>query len=255
MSSDNEKNLDYEGGTASVVHVHDAVRREKELLPPGNEGVGITLLVISAFVLIFGGGYFFSNANDFSPSIFIAYYQPDDRPPLDGEIDAGDVAWVDSWMKGGKKTYGSCMACHMPDGKGQPGLFPPLKGSEWVNGGTTRLGAIMMRGISGPMTVAGQTFSSGQIMQPWNTLSDKQIAQVLTYVRREFGELPEGNNGVVTEEMIAAARKEFATGTGYWTEAELLAIPAEANLPGAKVDLQTGKPAGAVGEAAAEAGK
>jgi len=251
MSSDNEKNLDYEGGTASVVDMHDAVRRERELLPEGNDSIGITLMVIAAFMLIFGGGYLFSNANQFSASTHIAYYKPQPRPTGDGSGPAADVAWIDSWMKGGKKIYGSCGACHMLDGKGQPGKYPPLKGSEWVDGGTNRLGAIMMRGINGPFTVSKQTYgTAGDIMQAWNTLSDKQIAQVLTYVRRTFGELPEGNDGVVTEEMIAAARTEYGAG-GPWNEAGLLAIPENANLPGAEVDLLTGKPVGEGGEEAA----
>lgn len=252
MSSDNEKNLDYEGGTASVVDMHDAVRRERELLPEGNDSIGITLMVIAAFMLIFGGGYFFSYANNFSASTHRVGYRfdPTKRPNDDGGAAAVDVSWIDSWMKSGKKVYGSCGACHMLDGKGQPGKYPPLKGSEWVNGGTTRLGAIMMRGISGPFTVSKQTYgTAGDIMQAWNTMSDKQIAQVLTYVRRTFGELPEGNDGVVTEEMIAAARTEYGVG-GPWNEAGLLAIPENANLPGAKVDLLTGKLVGEGGEEA-----
>jgi len=243
MSSDTEKNLDYEGGSASVVDMHDAARREKALLPEGHESVGIAVLVVSAILLIMGGGYLGSYVNGFSSSPFYRNYQPAPRPDLAG-VGAGEpVAWIDHWMKEGKKNFGACAACHMPDGKGQPGVFPPLKGSEWVSGGTTRLGAILIRGISGPLTVMGQTYASGQVMQSWSSLSDEQIAQVLTYVRREFGSLPEGEDGVVTTEMIAAARKEYGGG-GSWNEAGLLAIPAESNLPGAKVDLQTGKPLG-----------
>ena len=243
MSDENDKNLDYEGGTASVVHMHDVVRRERALLPEGNSSIGISLLVISFFVCIFAGGYFFSNANNFTNSTVVAGYTAAPRPTEDGGAGAVDVAWIDGWMKDGKKTYSSCMACHQASGSGLPGVFPPLTGSEWVNGGTKRLGAIMMRGISGPLKVAGQTFASGQVMQPWNSLSDTPIAQVLTYVRRTFGEMPEGVDGVVTEEMIAAARKEYSGGP-TWTEAGLLAIPVDANLPGAGVDLQTGKPIG-----------
>jgi mono/diheme cytochrome c family protein len=245
MSSENEKNLDYESGTASVVHMHDAVRREKELLPEGNDGIGITLLVVSCFMFIFGGGYFFSYANHLKPSTVKEFYTAAPRPSDDGGEGAVDVAWIEAWMKGGKKTYMNCIACHQASGSGSPGQYPPLKGSEWVNGGTKRLGAILMRGISGPFKVSGQSYN--QIMQPWNSLSDKQIAQVLTYVRRTFAELPEGNDGVVTEEMIVAARKEYAGGAA-WTEAGLLAIPVDANLLGAKVDLQTGEPIGAGGE-------
>jgi hypothetical protein len=79
-------------------------------------------------------------------------------------------------------------------------------------------------------------------MPAWNNLSDEKVAQVITYIRREFGALPEGDDGVVTAEMIKAARDQFSGQAAPYTEAELLAIPAGDNLSGAKVDLQTGEP-------------
>ena len=62
-----------------------------------------------------------------------------------------------------------------------------------------------------------------------------------TYIRRTYGALPEGDDGVVTAEMMKAAREEFG-GKGIWDEAGLLAIPEDAMLEGAKVDLLTGEP-------------
>ena len=123
---------------------------------------------------------------------------------------------------------------------GIPGQFPPLVGSEWVDGGTKRLGAILLHGISGPFKVNGQAYN--QLMPAWSTLSDDKIAQVLTYVRREFGSLPEGEDGVVTTEMMKAAREEFSSHALPFTETELLAIPADASISGAKVNLETGEP-------------
>ena len=32
----------------------------------------------------------------------------------------------------------ACMACHQPEGKGLPGVYPPLAGSEWVSGDPER---------------------------------------------------------------------------------------------------------------------
>ena len=42
----------------------------------------------------------------------------------------------EAMMEKGKALYngaGSCVACHMEDGKGQPGSFPPLAGSDWLD--------------------------------------------------------------------------------------------------------------------------
>lgn len=237
-----EKNIDYDKGTPSAVKLHDSVRRENPLMQGGDGKVGISVLVVGAFVLVLGGGQLFSTSNGFRDSIYVTeHYKPEARPSLGGEEGAGEaVAWIDDWMSDGKKVYNNCIACHQASGLGLPGQFPPLVGSEWVDGGTARLGAIMLHGINGPFNVAGQTYN--QLMPAWNSLSDDKVAQVITYIRREFGSLPEGEDGVVTTEMIKAAREQFSGQTGPYTEAQLLAIPADEMLPGSKVDLQTGEP-------------
>lgn len=242
MSAGEDKNLDYDAGTANVVEMHNAARREGDLQPGGSESLGLVSMVICGLILVAAGGFLFKNANGFSDSTYIhANYAPAPRPVIAGEEEEDvQVAWIDKWMGEGKKVYGNCAACHQPSGTGMPGQFPPLVGSEWVDGGTARLGAILIHGVNGPMTVAGQSYN--QLMPAWSTLSDKKIAQVITYIRREFGTLPEGEDGVVTAEMIAAARDKFKDQSGPYTEAQLLDIPEEENLSGAKVDLQTGEP-------------
>lgn len=244
MSTGDDRNVDYESGTASVVDMHDSVRREKILQPSGSESFGMLPFLLGALVLVAGGGFLFKNANGFSDSTYIEshyVYDPASKPKgPDGPGEDENIAWIDKWMKEGKKVYGNCAACHQPAGTGVPGMFPPLIGSEWVNGGTDRLGAILIHGISGPFTVSGQSYN--QLMPAWGTLNDKKIAQVITYVRREFGTLPEGDDGVVTVEMISSAREKYKAQGGPFTEAKLLAIPSDGQLSGAKVDLLTGDP-------------
>ncbi len=235
MDSSDDKNIDYQKGTINTVDLHDAILRETSLHPGGRGTVGMLVIVISALILIFGGGHLFSGLT------VARFYTPEPRPVVNaGAEAAANVAWIDKWMAEGKKQYANCQTCHQPTGLGQPGLFPPLAGSEYVDGGTKRLGAILLHGINGPLKVAGQNYN--QLMPPWNTLSDEKIAQVLTYIRRTFGKMPDGQDGVVTTEMIKAAREEFKDQTGPYTEAQLLAIPADAELSGAKVNLETGDP-------------
>ena len=242
MEPSDDKNLDYHQGTISTVELHDAIRREDPLQPGGRGTVGVTVVALTAMILIFGGGQLFSTSNGFRNSIYVeSNYVAAARPSLGGG-DAGKekVPWIQEWESEGKKVYSNCIACHQADGKGLPGQFPPLVGSEWVDGGTKRLGAILLHGINGPLKVGGQSYN--QLMPAWNTLNDEKIAQVLTYVRRNFGSLPDGEDGVVTKEMMKAARDEFSTRPAPFTEAELLAIPADAQLSGAKVNLETGEP-------------
>ncbi len=129
----------------------------------------------------------------------------------------------------GKKIYSqNCATCHQANGGGQAGIYPPLSQSEWVTGSTKRLGMILLKGLQGPLTVKGQQYGSA-VMQPWEkTLNDQKIADVLTYIRAEWG----NNAGPVAAEGISALRKELAGRAEAYTEPELKAVPEDAALPG-----------------------
>jgi len=87
----------------------------------------------------------------------------------------------------GKQVYmGLCFACHQPDGKGLPGAFPPLAGSDYLLADRDRAIHTVLKGLSGPVTVNGQTINS--VMPPQEAvLTDQQIADVLTYVFNSWG--------------------------------------------------------------------
>lgn len=86
----------------------------------------------------------------------------------------------------GKKVYDStCLVCHMANGKGVPGMFPPLVETDWVTGDKDRLIRITIQGLSGKIEVNGVTYNS--IMPPNPHLSDQEVADVLTYIRQNFG--------------------------------------------------------------------
>ena len=85
----------------------------------------------------------------------------------------------------------ACLPCHQPEGKGLPGVYPPLAGSEWVRGDAARLIRILLHGLGGPITVAGQSFGlrpDAIVMPSLGGLTDEQIADVLTHVRSDYGE-------------------------------------------------------------------
>ena len=78
-----------------------------------------------------------------------------------------------------------CLACHQANGAGLPNLFPPLAESEWVNGPEENLVRIQLRGLNGPITVKGNEYN--QLMPANATMSDQEIADVLSYVRSHMG--------------------------------------------------------------------
>ncbi len=119
----------------------------------------------------------------------------------------------------GQRVYSqTCSACHQPTGLGLPGAFPPLAGSEWVTGDKGRLVRIILHGMTGVVTVAGEEYEG--MMPPWGgALGDAEIAAVSTYVRSSWG-----NKGdAVTAAEVAAIRQASAGRGGPWTVADLMA--------------------------------
>lgn len=83
----------------------------------------------------------------------------------------------------------ACLACHQPEGKGLPGVYPALAESDWLAGDPDRLIKVVLHGLSGPITVNGERFvSEAEVPMPsFEALSDSEIADVLTYLRTHFG--------------------------------------------------------------------
>lgn len=101
-----------------------------------------------------------------------------------------------------------CAACHQANGNGLPGVFPPLAASEWVNGKVTTLGAILLHGVNGPLTVSGKTYN-GNMPSFKDQLNDAEIAAVASYIRNQWGNQGE----TVAADSIANLRKETLTRT------------------------------------------
>jgi mono/diheme cytochrome c family protein len=86
----------------------------------------------------------------------------------------------------GKIVYASvCLACHMADGGGVQNMNPPLIQTTYVLGDKTTLIKIVLNGFKEDVEINGQTYSNN--MTPHSDLKDQQIADVLTYVRKSFG--------------------------------------------------------------------
>ena len=64
-------------------------------------------------------------------------------------------------------------------------MNPPLDGVDLVTGDKSALIKILLNGLSEPMLIKGETYNNA--MPSHAFLSDKQIADVLTYIRNTFG--------------------------------------------------------------------
>lgn len=106
-------------------------------------------------------------------------------------------------MAAGKASYMLCGACHGQNGEGGP-IAPPIAGSEWVTGPVSNLIRIQLRGLVGPITVAGKEYNMPGGMAALSYQTDDQIAAVLTFIRNSFG----NKASAVKPEQVAALRSE-----------------------------------------------
>jgi glucose/arabinose dehydrogenase/mono/diheme cytochrome c family protein len=131
----------------------------------------------------------------------------------------------------GKEIYareGLCSTCHQPDGGGLTASeFPPLRGTPWVTGSPERLIKLVLKGLMGPMEVAGRSYSGQVPMTPHEgMLNDTEVAAVLTYVRNSFG----NKASPISPDLVKRVRAEVKDKKGFWSPQELLkAHPLEKN--------------------------
>lgn len=88
-------------------------------------------------------------------------------------------------LRGGAKVYQQyCSACHQMNGRGASGRFPPLADTDWVTGDKERLIKIILNGMEGSLVIRDEVYNG--VMPQHSFLSDKEIAEVLTFVRSSF---------------------------------------------------------------------
>jgi mono/diheme cytochrome c family protein len=219
--------MDY-GETEDVQQVHAAIQREKREPHAGLEPLSLWLIAIYGLTIFFGGAYLGRYSGNFGGDGLDPLGGVQHPNKKGGQSQSEGQVVMTSAERGKKIFSANCATCHQMSGTGVAGQYPPLAGSEYVNGGTRRLGMIVLKGLQGPLVVKGVSFGSA-VMQPWEkTLTDAKIADVLTFIRQEWG----NTGGPVTPEGIAALRKELATHPDSFTEPDLKAVPEDANLPG-----------------------
>ncbi|MCX7700303.1 MAG: c-type cytochrome [Gemmataceae bacterium] len=213
-----DKNVVEQGELYDVQAMHAPIMRERAEPRDGYEPIHpIWSLIFGAF-LFWGGWYLGRYSGEFRVDVL------DEKKSLGGA--AVESKPIDPLVLGERLYQGRCMACHQADGKGRPGQFPPLAGSEWVVGPPATLARIVLHGLQGKVTVAGESYN-GQMPGLAAQMSDAQIAAVLTYVRQAWG----NTAGPIDEAVVKAARQATTARKTPWTVAELEREPKEDALP------------------------
>ena len=134
--------------------------------------------------------------------LFVACSQADDQTGA-AKVHAAETAAgsLEQMMAAGKGVYDTnCAACHQPTGKGLPGAFPPLAGSDFLQGDREKVLSVALFGLSGPITVNGEEYNA--VMPSMGYLSDEDLAAALTYVFNSWG----NSLAAVSESEVAALR-------------------------------------------------
>jgi mono/diheme cytochrome c family protein len=210
-----------------VERLHRAIRREPQDPVEGRERAPWFFIAAVALALFWGGWYLGKHGGEFGLATHIAL----------AAKDAGTVAAVSAQSKAaetdpvaaGERVYASnCASCHQATGRGMPGAFPPVVGSEWVTGSPETLARIILFGLQGAVQVAGATYNG--LMPAWNnTLKDEEIAAVATYLRQWAPNAA----APITTEQVAAIRAAHADRKTPWTADELRAAGAATAAPAA----------------------
>ena len=115
----------------------------------------------------------------------------------------------------GKTVFNTCAACHLATGEGLPGAFPPLVYLPETfarEGGKEYLISVVLQGLNGPIKSQGQTYAG--FMQAFApSLTDDEIAGVLSYVLTDIAKSPVKEAEPISAEDVAAVRKQVAEKT------------------------------------------
>ncbi len=153
------------------------------------------------------------------------------------QAEVAGAAGIAARVKAGEAVYQTvCLACHQADGKGLPGAFPPLAGSDYLLGDKDRAVGVVVRGLEGEVVVNGVKYNS--VMPAMTQLSDQEIADALTFAMNSWG----NQGGAVSIAQVAAVRAKVAA------EPKTAASPTQHPTTTAELKYQGApSPAGAAG--------
>ena len=107
----------------------------------------------------------------------------------------------DAARANGKAVFeATCAACHLADGKGVAGVFPPLANSDFFQQRPYEMAYIVLHGRTGEIVVNGAHFNA---VMPAQELNDEQVADVINYVSTALN----GGKAVLTAEQVRQMRK------------------------------------------------
>lgn len=116
-----------------------------------------------------------------------------------GHLAYQDTRLTESIKRGSEIYVSNCITCHMDNGEGIPGAFPPLAKSDFLLTKTDESINTILNGARGEMVVNGVSYYGEMAAID---LSDEEVADVMNYIRNTWGNTAAG----ITPEQVKKLR-------------------------------------------------
>ena len=115
-------------------------------------------------------------------------------------------------MENGKSIYNDfCLRCHLSQGEGVEGIYPPLAKSDYLFKNIKQsIIAVKLGGIDGDIIVNGKKYEG--YMENMGLYSD-EVADVMNYILNSWGN---NYNKIITEEYVDELTKKNDNNWNMW---------------------------------------
>ena len=197
-----------------MVQVHSKLNVEKH--PPTKGFLSAPLI----FVFVFGCLIFVCSIQLAHSTNQFQLHPPTDVVELTDE--EKEALRIERKFESGEKIFAlRCASCHQGNGLGIPGQYPPLDGSKWATSDPALISYIILNGLKGEIVVKGEVYgTSAAVNMAAVPISDREIANVTTYVRQAWG----NKSTEISADEVAQFRQDTRAKQEQWTGDELVEL-------------------------------
>lgn len=108
----------------------------------------------------------------------------------------------ESVLRGSEVYNDFCVQCHLDNGEGIAGIFPPLSNSDYLLNNIKESIYAIKYGMEGPIKVNGELYDGIMVSQG---LDSAEIADVMNYILNSWGN--SSNNELITPVIVNQVEK------------------------------------------------
>ena len=96
-----------------------------------------------------------------------------------------EVANIPGFFEGKALFEANCVRCHQKSGEPNIKLYPPLKGSDYLQANQPKIACIIRNGVDEDLIVNGKEYKIK--MQGFPELTAQEISQIINYINNSWG--------------------------------------------------------------------